>query len=251
MDKTAGDLLVDAAGIVAGYGSGRVLRGVDITLRRGEIVGVLGANGAGKSTFLKVLTGQLPPLAGEVRIDGVDLAAAPERAKARFGLAVDLNEVPLPLTGRQYLELVASIRGCAADAWPEGEDAIALLALERWIDGPIATFSLGTRMKIAIAAALLGAPPLLIFDESLNGLDPVTAYNVKQLFRRLAASGRHGILVCTHIVEIVPALCTEALFLTGGEIARRWDGVALAALAARPGAFEAEVIAALQTGEAA
>lgn len=237
--------LLEATGVVAGYGATRVIRGVNLTLRRGEILALLGANGAGKSTLLKALTGQLPPFAGSVRIAGIDIAARPERAKAEFGLAVNLDEVPLPLTGRQYLELVASIRGCAANAWPESEDVLGLLALGSWIDRPIATYSLGTRMKTAISAALLGAPPLLIFDESLNGLDPVTAYAMKQLLSRLAATGRHGILLCTHIVETVPSLCTDAVFLAGGEIVRRWDKTALADACNLPGGFEAVVIDAL------
>lgn len=242
--------LVEAAGIVAGYGSGRIIKGIDLTLRRGEILGLLGANGAGKSTLLKALTGQLAPIAGQVRIAGIDMATEPERAKAAFGFAVNIDEVPLPLTGRQYLELVASIRGCAPNAWP-GEDVVELLALGAWIDKPIMTYSLGTRMKIAVAAAVLGAPPLLVFDESLNGLDPVAAYNVKRLLRRLAASGRHGILLCTHIVEIVPSLCTDAVFLSDGRLVRRWDRAALALAAAAEGGFETEVMAALAARDAA
>ncbi|MCW5717953.1 MAG: ABC transporter ATP-binding protein [Bauldia sp.] len=231
-------------GVAAGYRGRAVVTGVDLTLRRGEILGLLGANGSGKSTLVKAFTGQLPLLAGSVAVDGVDMAASPEKAKALLGLAVDVGEVPTALTGRQYLELVASIRRCAADAWPVA-DLPSLLAIERWIARPIATYSLGTRMKISILAALLGAPPLLVFDESLNGLDPVAAYRMKRLIADLAASGRHGIVLSTHVVETIPTVCTRAMFLAEGGIAENWDAVALAAAAASPGGFEAHVMAAL------
>src|SRR6185312_14153251 len=164
----------------AGYGGRPVVGGVDLMLRRGDILGLLGANGSGKSTLLKAITGQIRLAEGSVTIDGVDLAYAPERAKAGFGLAIDAPELPAVLSGRQYLQFVASIRSCAADGWPCG-DLLSRLDLKRWIDRPIAEYSLGTRAKIAIAAALLGSPPLLVFDESLNGLDPLAAWEVKRI----------------------------------------------------------------------
>jgi ABC-2 type transport system ATP-binding protein len=172
------------------------------------------------------------------------MASAPERAKAQLGLAVDIGDLPRALTGNQYLELVASIRGCAADAWP-AEDPVAALGLTRWMAQPIATYSLGTRMKLSIAGARLGAPPLLIFDEALNGLDPVAAFTAKRMIAGLARSGRHGVILATHVVETVPTVCTRAVLLSDGRIVRQWDGAELAAGAASPGGFEAVVMAAL------
>lgn len=249
--------LLAVKGLIAGYGGRPVINGVDLTLRPGEVLGLLGANGSGKSTLLKAISGQLPASAGQVAIAGIDIAGAPERAKAQFGLAVDIGDLPRALTGQQYLELVASIRGCAADAWP-GEDPVAALGLTRWIDRPIAACSLGTRMKLSIAAALLGGPPLLIFDEALNGLDPVAAFTAKRMIASLArsnsgvaplgqekASHRHGIILATHVVETVPTVCTRAVLLSEGRIVREWDAAQLAAGAAAPGGFEAIVMAAL------
>ncbi|MCC6736962.1 MAG: ABC transporter ATP-binding protein [Bauldia sp.] len=244
--------LLELRAVAAGYGGRSVVSGIDLTLRRGEILGLLGANGSGKSTLVKAFTGQLPLLAGSVAVDGIDMTKAPEAAKARLGLAVDVGDVPTPLTGLQYLDLVASIRRCAPDAWP-APDLPALLAIERFLPRAIATYSLGTRMKVAILASLLGAPPLLVFDESLNGLDPVAAFRMKRLMADLAATGRHGIVLSTHVVETIPTVCTRAVFLADGGIAEAWDGPALAAAAAAPGGFEARVMAALtrRTGVAA
>ncbi|RUZ96311.1 ATP-binding cassette domain-containing protein, partial [Mesorhizobium sp. M7A.F.Ca.CA.002.05.1.1] len=99
-------------GLGAGYGGRPVVAGIGMTLDRGDILGLLGANSSGKSTLLKAITGQIRLLQGSVAIDGRDLASAPEPAKAGFGLAIDPPELPAALTGRQYLQLVASIRGC-------------------------------------------------------------------------------------------------------------------------------------------
>src|SRR5262249_49789411 len=153
-----------------------------------------------------------------VTLAGVDLTKEPERAKAAFGLAIDAAELPAALSGHHYLELVASIRACGVDDWPCG-DVLSRLGLGAWIERPIAEYSLGTRAKVSIAAALLGAPPLLIFDESLNGLDPVAAWEVKRIILDLAATGRHAIILSTHIVETIPTICNRAVLLAEGRIA--------------------------------
>lgn len=247
MDSTA-DVpeILAVRGLGAGYGGRPVVGGIELTLNPGDVLGLLGANGSGKSTLLKAVTGQIRLLAGSVAIDGVDLAGAPERAKAGFGLAIDPPDLPAALTGRQYLQLVASIRGCAEDDWP-GADVAERLGLGRWIERPIGEYSLGTRAKIAIAAALLGVPPLLILDESLNGLDPLAAFEVKRIVLALAAGGRHAVIISTHVVEAVPGLCNRALLLAEGRVARQWDARQLAEVGRVPGAFEASVMQALAT----
>lgn len=244
--------ILHAAGIAAGYAGRPIFRGLDLRLEAGDILGLLGANGSGKSTLVKAITGQIPLLAGSVAIGGIDLGKAPEQAKAGLGLAVEIGDLPNALTGRQYLELVASIRGCRATEFA-APGIVELLGLDRWLDAPIAAYSLGTRMKTAIAGSLLGAPPLLIFDESLNGLDPVSAFRMKRTIADLAASGHHAVILSTHVVETIPTLCTRAVFLAEGGIVHEWDGPGLAVAAASPGGFEARVMDALlaRTGKAA
>jgi ABC-2 type transport system ATP-binding protein len=118
--------------------------------------------------------------------------------------------------------------------------------LNPWLDRAISEYSLGTRAKIAIAAAMLGGPQLLIFDESLNGLDPVAAWEFKQIIRELAVSGGQAILVATHVVEAVPSFCTRAVLLSDGRIAASWNEAELAAVKRDPAQFEEAVIAALR-----
>jgi ABC-2 type transport system ATP-binding protein len=243
MAETDEFLLV--GGMTAGYGGQAIVTEINIALKAGDILGLLGANGSGKSTLLKAVTGQIRPMGGNIRIVGTDIGLEPERAKAKFGLAIDSADLPSPLTGRQYLALVASIRGCREDEWP-CKDVIGRLCITAWIDRRIAEYSLGTRAKIAIAAALLGAPALLIFDESLNGLDPVVAWEVKTMLSESAATGKHAIIISTHVVEMVPALCNRAIFLADGRVVLSWDREELRDASPKPGAFENCVIHALK-----
>ncbi|MBZ9894476.1 MULTISPECIES: ATP-binding cassette domain-containing protein [unclassified Mesorhizobium] len=140
-NKTHADqALLALSDLSVGYGGRLVITDIDLTLRRGDILGLLGANGSGKSTLIKTMTGQIRPRSGTVTIDDIALAHAPERAKARFGLAIDAPDLPPFLSGRQYLELVASIRSWSATGWP-GSDLVSRLALDPWLDRPIGEFA--------------------------------------------------------------------------------------------------------------
>jgi ABC-2 type transport system ATP-binding protein len=233
--------LLHAHAVAAGYGRHRVISSVDLVVRAGEWIGLLGANGSGKSTLLRALTGQIPLLEGRVEIAGIDLAQSPERAKRHFGYAVDGADLPQSLTPRQYLDLVASIRGCPANDWPCG-DLIGPLALTGWMANRISDCSLGTRMKISLAGALLGGAKLLILDESLNGLDPVAQFRIRRILADLVHTHGYGVLLSSHITETIALTCTGAVFLDEGRIAHRWSA---ADLALGPAAFEARVMGAL------
>ena len=236
--------LLQVEGLSAGYGRGLIISGIDLCVGAGEWLGLLGANGSGKSTFLRAISGQIPLMAGRVRIGGIDLAAAPEAAKRLFGYAVDDNDLPGGLTGQQYLELTASIRGCTPRSW-FWPDLLDQLALAPWMQRPIAACSMGTRMKLSVAGAMLGMPPLLILDESLNGLDPVASYRLRRMLGTLVDSGRFGVVLSTHVIETIGAHCTNAVFLEAGTIAHSWSGPQFADAAARPGGFEVLVMGAL------
>lgn len=244
--STVAQELLRLSDLSVGFGRRPVIAGIDLTILRGDVLGLLCANGSGKSTLIKSITGQLRPQAGTIVIDGIDLAQAPERAKARFGLAIDVADLPVSLSGRQYLELVASLRSCASTDWRD-RDLPARLGMTAWLDRPIGEYSLGTRAKIAITAALIGSPPLLIFDEPLNGLDPLAAWEMKSLLIELAANGGHAVLISTHVVETIPSLCNRAVFVAEGKITRSWSRDDLTKTQAVPGAFEASLVSLLKS----
>ena len=235
------DELLQVEGLSAGYGGARVVSEVSLTVRRGDFLGLLGANGSGKSTFLRAVTGQNRLLAGTVRIGGIDLTSRPEQAKAQFGYAVDGGDLPENLTGAQYLELLASVRRCGAADWP-CEDLVEHFELLKWFRRPIAAYSLGTRMKLSILGALLGTPPLILLDESLNGLDPVASWRVKTVLDRMCRSGRHAVILSTHALETVERICNRAVFLQEGRIVQGWDAETLKSAGKTPGGFEALVM---------
>ncbi len=239
--------VLDARDVAAGYGSRRIVSGIDLNLRGGDILGLMGGNGSGKSTLLKALTGQIPLKSGRVAIDGFDVGRQPRLAKARLGFAADAADLPAMLTGRQYLELVASLHGLPLEAATPAE-LVGRLQLDPWLDSVVEACSFGTRGKLSIVAALLPRPPLVILDESLNGLDPLAAFEIKSLIGDWARTGRHAFIVSTHVVEIVPTLCTTAVFLAGGRIVQRWTAEGLDGSRRHPRGFEGAIMAALRAG---
>jgi ABC-2 type transport system ATP-binding protein len=212
---------------------------------KGEFVALIGPNGSGKTTLLRAVGGVIRPDAGAVRIDGCDLAREPLAAKSRLGFAVDPTLLPGALTGRQCLALFAGARGLGAV--PEATLALAAeLGFAPWLERPVESYSLGTRQKLGILCGLVGEPPLLVLDEPLNGLDPLSAYELKRYLARRVADGSAGVLLATHGLEVAERFITRAVLLLGGEIHAQWRSDDLAALAARGESLETAMVAALR-----
>lgn len=229
------------------FGANAVLRGVDLSIVRGQLLGLVGPNGSGKTSLIRAVTGLLPVAPGQIRISGIDLAADPLAARRQFGFAPDPTRLPPALSGRQALSVAAAARGL--DATPAGTLELAeRLGASPWIDQRIETYSLGTRQKYAILIGLIGDPPLLVLDEVMNGLDPISSHELKlELIERCE---RHhcGVLLATHGLEIAPTLLTDAALLHEGRIRHRWGSEELGHWRhADPGAFERAVVAALRS----
>jgi len=234
-----------ASGITAGYGGHAVIHDIDLVVRPGDFTILLGANGSGKSTLMRALSGQLALHSGTIHLSGIDLATSPETAKRHLGYAVDAPDLPANLTGAQYLDLLASIRRCAPTAF-SGGNLIETLQFTRWLAQPIAAYSLGTRMKLAILGALLGAPDLIMLDESLNGLDPLILARTRRLLTTLCAAG-HSIILSTHMLGTIGDECSEILFLSDGSCTHRWSRTDIAAARTTHGGLDAMIIDALET----
>ncbi len=231
-----------ASGITAGYHGRAMIRDINLVVQPGDFTVLLGANGSGKSTLMRALSGQLALHAGTIRLGGIDLATSPETAKRRLGYAVDAPDLPTTLTGAQYLDLIASIRRCNARDFPGG-DLIETLHFTPWLNQPIATYSLGTRMKLSILGALLGTPSLIMLDESLNGLDPLILARTRSLLATLCAAG-HGVILATHMLGTIGAHCTELIMIEAGRVAHRWTASTIAA--AGPAGLETMVVETLE-----
>lgn len=185
---------------------------VDLTLEKGSFVGLIGHNGAGKSTTLKMITGMLRPTEGSVRVDGVDVFAEPLEARRRFGAVPENPALYEYMTAREFLGFIADVRGAS-----NIDQALDLTGLGGDADRLIREYSQGMRRKTALAAALLGSPDVLVLDEALNGLDPPSAARVKAALRAEVDRGALVVL-STHVVETVQAVADRVVMLAHGRV---------------------------------
>lgn len=210
-----------------------VLHDINLQLARGEFVALIGPNGSGKSTLLQCLVGGLAPTAGQVLVDGIDIAIDPRGAKSRLGFAIDPALLPTLLTGHEALRLFSGARGL--DGIPEASVLLAnAFKLSPMLDRPIGQYSLGTRQKLGIALGLLGEPPLLVLDEPLNGLDPSSAWTLKQHLRKLTREHGTTVLLATHSLDVAERFIDRALVLADGRLLCNWDSHALADIRSDP-----------------
>ncbi len=222
-----------------------VLQGLDLALAAGEFVALIGPNGSGKTTLLRCLAGMLAPCSGRVLIDGIDMARDPLGAKHRLGFAVDPTLLPSLLTGRECLRLFAGARGLPSVPASTLDLADALM-LGPMLDRRVGKYSLGTRQKLGIVLGLLGLPPLLVLDEPLNGLDPLSAYALKQHLQRLTRERGATVLLATHSLDVAERFITRALLLMEGTLVRSWESPELAAIRSDPAnSLEQAMVAAL------
>ncbi|TMQ68778.1 MAG: ABC transporter ATP-binding protein, partial [Candidatus Eisenbacteria bacterium] len=200
------------------YGSLVAVDHLDLDVRPGEILGFLGPNGAGKTTTLRCASGLLRPHEGTICVAGFDLERDPLRAKAALGFVPDRPFLYPRLTAREFLDLVGALYDVPGERQRVRTDGLLeRLDLGDERDDLIETYSLGMRQKVAVAAALVHDPPLLLLDEPLVGLDPQGARALKDLVRERAALG-HGVLVSTHLLDVAERLCDRIAIVQHGRL---------------------------------
>jgi len=201
------------------YGEKPAVSGLSFTVRPGEIYGLLGSNGAGKSSTIKSVVGLVRPLQGSIRVFGVDPEREPVAAKRMMGYVPESTLLFDALTPREFLEYVASVRRLdVARASARLVDFARAFQIDRELEHPLATLSNGTRQKVIVIAALLHEPLLLVLDEPLNNLDPRSVRIVKELLTRYVAEGERGVLFSTHTMEVAEQLCDRVGILDRGEL---------------------------------
>jgi len=188
---------------------------VSFNIGKGEIVGLLGHNGAGKTTIMKMLTGYLEPDSGVISIDNKDISQQAEAVKTMIGyLPENLPMYPEMLVA-DYLEYVAGLRGLSGQKrWQAVLDAIEQTELQDKAIQPIATLSRGYKQRVGVAQAILHNPAVLILDEPTNGLDPTQTLHMRRLIKRY--SEHATIILSTHIMQEVEAVCDRVIILGNG-----------------------------------
>jgi ABC-2 type transport system ATP-binding protein len=210
--------MIKVNGLTKYYGSKPAAKDISFEVKKGEVFGLLGTNGAGKSTIIKMLCGLLKPTRGSIRIGDIDLQRMPLKAKSMMGY---LPENPLiydKLTGAETLELIGKLRKLSIDMIEQRVKYYAdTLGLGEQIYHEVGTYSKGMRQKLAIAMTLIHDPEMVLLDEPASGLDPRYTKLLKDWIKNLSANGR-TVLLSTHIIEMAETLCDKIGIIDQGKM---------------------------------
>lgn len=194
------------------------IQNINFDLEAGEIVGILGHNGAGKSTTLKCITGMLPFEKGEIKICGHSVKSDPILAKKNFGFVSDNHAVFERMTGREYLNFLADIYGVEPTLRDERiNDFQQIFSLGKSLNYIINSYSHGMKQKICLMGSILHQPKLWILDEPMTGLDAKIAQALKNYIKEYGEAG-NTVIFSTHNLDVVEKVCTRAIFITEGKL---------------------------------
>ena len=209
---------VDVNHVSKSFGNRHAITNVCFSVQGGEVLGLLGPNGSGKSTLMKTIVGIIKPDTGNIQVLGTDVANDPVAIKGMIGYVPESPRLYEFLSGVEYLDFVADVHGLAKGERQERIlEFLKALDLEGRENELIHGYSQGMKQKLAIAAALLHRPRVLILDEPLNALDPRSARIVKELLHKFRDNGVPTIF-STHVLEIADAICNRIIIMDGGQI---------------------------------
>lgn len=205
-------------GLRKSFDGTEVVHGISLTIPRGAFYGIVGPNGAGKTTTLSMATGLLRPDGGASHVLGADMWTDPARAKAQMGVLADGLRTFDRLTGRELLTYVGLIRGMDPAVVEDRTDSLLEAMDLAGEDGKLVVdYSAGMTKKILLACALIHAPRLLVLDEPLEAVDPVSGQRIRQILRSFVAGGG-TVVLSSHVMELVEELCSHVAIIARGEI---------------------------------
>lgn len=191
---------------------------LNLELNEGEIFGFLGPNGAGKTTTIKMLTGILSYEEGDIEVCGHDLKRDSIAAKKNIGYVSDNDVIYDKLTGKEYVDFLADIYGVdVATRKERAERMLKIFNLKDAFNNPIKTYSHGMKQKISIIGALIHNPKLWVLDEPMMGLDPQSAYELKELMKQHCREG-NTVFFSTHVLEVAEKLCDRVGIIVKGKL---------------------------------
>ena len=210
--------MIDAANLSKRFGPIEAVRDVSFVARDGEITGMLGANGAGKSTCLRMLYGVLTPDSGRACIDGIDIRGETSKARAHLGVLPHAAGLYGNLTARENIHYFGSLQGIAGDRLrSRTAELTRVLGMESFIERRAKGFSQGQRIKVALARALVHDPGNVVLDEPTNGLDVMAIRNLRDMLLTLKRQGR-CVLFSSHVMQEVAALCDRVVIIGHGKV---------------------------------
>lgn len=214
--------MIELEHVTKKYGRTAALKDVSLKAEKGKITGLLGRNGAGKTTAMNLLTGYFPPNEGRVLIDGKDMLLKPRECKRQLGYLPERPPLYDEMTVREYLKFVCELK----EVLPREKnrhvaEILEICGLQEVQDRIIGHLSKGFRQRAGLAQALCGNPEVLILDEPTVGLDPRQVVEIRELIRSLGRD--HTIIFSSHILSEVQQLCDSALILHEGKLIRTFD----------------------------
>ena len=207
--------MIEVKNLVRKYGEFAAVDDVSFEIANGEVVGLLGHNGAGKTTIMKMLTGFLEPSFGSVKIDGLDVQSSPTKLQSEMGYLPESLPIYPELTVAAYLEYAARLRD--VDPRVCVRKAIESTGLDEKALDLVSTLSRGYKQRVGVAQAILHEPKFLVLDEPTNGLDPNQIQQMRDLIRSLSEVAT--VILSTHIMQEVSAVCDRAIILNSGKLA--------------------------------
>ncbi len=208
---------VEARGLCRAFGDHLVLDSLDLAIERGETFGLLGANGAGKTTFIRLVTGYLLPTAGSVLVDGISPGVNPRAVHERIGFSAERPQLYPDLRVRQGLRFAGGLRGLSGAALEAAIDsALRRFDIGDHADRLVGNLSKGYQQRVSLAQAFLDEPPLLIVDEPTSGLDPLQRAEVREVIAGLR--GQRTVVLCTHDLNEARQLCSRVAVLHEGRL---------------------------------
>lgn len=198
------------------YGKRIAVNDVSFSVKKGEIVGLLGANGAGKSTTMNMLTGYISSTSGTVRVEGQDILEHPDEVRRQLGYLPEVPPLYPDMTVREYLNFVYDLKKCRFDRRKHLEEICEVVRISDIRNRLIGKLSKGLRQRVGLAQALINNPPVIILDEPTAGLDPVEVVEVRNLIRMLGRD--HAVILSSHVLSEVQAVCDRVIILKAGKV---------------------------------
>jgi ABC-2 type transport system ATP-binding protein len=199
-------------------GKVKAVNDLSMIIQPGEIIGFIGPNGAGKTTTIKMMTGILKPDTGTITLNGIDIQEKPLEAKRQFGYVSDNPDLFLRLKGIEYLNFMADIYDVPVAARRTRIDKFAMMfEMSSALSDKILSYSHGMRQKIILMGVLIHDPSIWILDEPLTGLDPQSAFSLKETMKEQASLGK-TVFFSTHVLEVAEKLCTKVAIINKGQI---------------------------------
>ena len=212
------DTVIEINNLKMNFGSKEVLKGIDLKIYKGSIIGYIGPNGAGKSTTVKIMLGLLNGYTGSVKVFGEDISTTSLNYRSKIGYVPEVTELYEALTAKEYLTFIGQLYDMEyEEADEKALKLMSILGIDYAYESKLASFSKGMKQKVSIISSLLHNPEIIFLDEPLSGLDANSVMIIKEIIVNLKKSGK-TIFYSSHIMEVVENISDRILILNNGKI---------------------------------